>query len=180
MIILNLIPPIKKQELRLTQVYKIIKNLIILILFLTIFVAIILLLIKMALENNFNKVVEGSTLTTKYANIFNKDVKEFNQYLTAVDKIQKDYISWRQFLIDFTKLTPQNINIYGINLNDDKILITGQAKNRDDLLLFKNNLENSNLFSGVSIPLENLLKKDNVDFNIKADIRLDKLKNYGN
>lgn len=179
MIILNLIPPTKKQELRLAQVFKTVKNLIILILFLTIFAAIILLITKIALENNFNKVVEESTLTTKYANIFNKDVKEFNQYLSAVDKIQKDHISWPQFLINFTKLIPQNINIYSININDDKILITGQAKNRDDLLLFKNNLENSDLFAGVTIPLEDLLKKDNVDFNLKADIKLDKLKNYG-
>lgn len=180
MINLNLIPPEKKQERRLTQVYKIIKNLIILILFLTIFIAIILLLTKMTLENNFTKVVEGSTLTTKYANIFNKDVKQFNQYLSAVDKIQKDYISWPKFLIDLTKLIPQNITLYSININDNKILITGQAKNRDDLLSLKNNLENSDLFSGVTIPLENLLKKDNVDFNIKADVKLDMLKNYGN
>jgi Tfp pilus assembly protein PilN len=180
MITLNLIPPTAKRNLKLTQVYKIIKDLIIFILFLTIFVAIILLLIKMALQNNFNKVVTESTLTTKYANIFNKDVKKFNEYLSAVDKIQQDYIPWSKFLVNLTKLIPENINIKNLDIDSNKISITGWAKSRDELLLFKNNLENSELFNGVNIPLENLLQKDNVDFNIKASIKLDKLKVYGN
>jgi len=57
-------------------------------------------------------------------------------------------------------------------INNNKILLTGSAKLRDQLLVLKNNLESSELFSNVEIPLENLLKKEGVDFNIKADINL--------
>jgi Tfp pilus assembly protein PilN len=83
-------------------------------------------------------------------------------------------------LVNLTKLIPENINIKNLDIDSNKISITGWAKSRDELLLFKNNLENSELFNGVNIPLENLLQKDNVDFNIKASIKLDKLKVYGN
>lgn len=178
MITLNLLPPAKKQELRLTQLYIAVKNLIILILFLTIITAIALLLTKMTLQNYFNKIVSETTLTTKYANIFNKDIREFNQQIKAVEKIQKDYIPWTKFFINFNKLIPDNIGIDNLSLNGNQILITGLAKNRDDFLKLKDNLKNSDLFSEVVIPLENLLKKENVDFNIKTNINLDELKNY--
>jgi len=178
MITLNLLSPNKKKELRLMQFYGVAKNLIIFILFITSLVAIVLLLTKMVLQNNFNKIVAENTLTTRYANLFNKDVKEFNQYVRGVGKIQEEYTPWVNFFTHFSQLVPNNIIIYTLNINQDKILITGLGGTRDELLKFKDELEKSELFSKVAIPLDNLLKKDNVDFSIKANISLDRLKNY--
>lgn len=172
MINLNLIPPIKKQEIRLTQIYVIIKNLIILLLFLTIAVAITLLLTKMFLQNHFNNIVAQTTLTPRYANIFNKEFKEFNERLKAVKEIQKDHFYWTNFFVKFSKLMPDGLVLNNLIINNNKILLAGSAKLRDQLLVLKNNLENSELFSNVEIPLENLLKKEQVDFNVKADINL--------
>jgi Tfp pilus assembly protein PilN len=180
MITLNLIPPIKKHELRLAQLYLVIKNLIIFTLFITVIVGIVLLASKMILQNHFNKMVAESTLTTKYANIFNKDIKEFNRQLNTVETIQKDHVAWTNFFIKFSPLVPDDIGIYNLSLDKDKIVLTGLAKTRDQLLKFKENLENSSLFSEVITPLEDLLKKENVDFHIKAKINLAELENYDN
>ena len=176
MITLNLLPPNKKQELQLARLYTVIKNLIVLILLLTIIIAITLLFTKITLQNHFNKIVEQTTLTTKFSRLFNKDIRAFNKQLAEVEKIQKDYISWINFFVKFNKLVPEEVSIYDLSLNNDKILITGLAKTREKLLFFKNNLENSDLFSEVVVPLENILKKENIDFNIKADINLGELK----
>ncbi|MFA6410368.1 MAG: PilN domain-containing protein [Candidatus Buchananbacteria bacterium] len=175
---LNLIPPEKKEELRLAQLYKVIKDLIILILFITTIVAIILSLTKLLLQNYFTQVVEQTTMTTKYANIFNGDLKKFNQYVAAVDKIQKDYTPWPKFFIKFSSLVPDGIKIYSLTINDTKILITGLAQSRNQLLEFKNNLESSAMLTEVTLPIEDLLEKENINFNVKAVIKTDELKNY--
>ncbi len=178
MITLNLISPAKKQELRLMQLYIMIKNLIIIILFVTIITAIILLLTKMSLQNYFNDVVAQTTATTKYANLFNEDLKELNQYIKSVDEIQQKYIPWTKFFIGLSKLVPDEINLFSLNLNEGKILITGLAKTRDKLLEFQKNLKNSEFFSEVTIPIDNLLERKDINFSIKANINLENVKNY--
>lgn len=178
MITLNLLPPIKKQEFHLTQIYLMIKNLIIIILFLTIIAAITLLVTKLLLQNHFTKIVAETTLTTKYATTFNKSIKEFNQKLSAVDKIQKSHVSWTKFFINFAQLVPEDVGIDNVTINGNRILINGVAKTRSQFLKFKDNLEKSDLFSEIVTPLENLLKKDDVVFNLKASINLGKLQDY--
>ncbi|MDD2807067.1 MAG: PilN domain-containing protein [Patescibacteria group bacterium] len=180
MIGLNLIPPEKKKEVRLMQLYVGIKNLIISLLLLSIIVAVILLFVKMTLQNNFDKVVAETTLTTKYINTFNNDIKKFNQLLGTVDNIQKNYIPWSTFIAKFSKLIPPNITLQSINIKDSKVLITGRAKTREDLLNLKNNLESSTFFSNSQIPLEDLLKKENINFSLKSDIDFEKIKSNEN
>ncbi|OGY43420.1 MAG: hypothetical protein A2729_04590 [Candidatus Buchananbacteria bacterium RIFCSPHIGHO2_01_FULL_39_14] len=172
MITLNLLPPVKKQEFHLTQLYLMIKDLIILILLITIIIAIALLMTKLILQNHFNQIVAQTTMTTRYANIFNKDIKEFNQDLGAVISIQKNYHDWVEFFIQLNQLIPADVGLYNLSIKDNKILITGLAKTRQNLIQLKENFEESNLFAEVAIPLENLLKKDNVDFTFKATINI--------
>ncbi len=176
MITLNLIAPEKKQEFRLRQVYIMIKNLIILLLLIVIISSIILLFAKMIIQENFNKVVEYSTMTTKYANIFNKDVKEFNLYINNLEKIQEKNINWTQFIIKLLGLIPKEINLYSLDIQTEKILMTGFAENRESLKKFQDNLNNSGLFSNVEIPLNDLIKKENINFSIKAEINTNQLK----
>jgi len=178
MITINLIPTDKKEEVRLSEIYIVIKNLIVLLLLLTTIVAIILLASKMILQNTFNRIVSEATLTTKYGSIFNVDIKNFNQQLKAVEKIQKRYIPWTDFIVNFVGLVPENVSLNNISLNiegtkNDKesaneFVISGTARTREKLLEFKANLEGSPMFSSVTVPLENLLKKDDISFNIKA------------
>src|SRR3989338_8766534 len=180
MITINLIPTNKKEEIRLSEVDIVIKNLIISLLLFIITVAIILLVSKMILQNTFNRIVADTTLTTRYGNIFSNDIKIFNQRLRAVEKIQKKYIPWTNFIFSFVNLVPEDISIATLNLeaeakneeDNNTVTISGTAKTREKLLQFKANLENSALFSSIDIPLENLLKKEGVNFNIKAKFNL--------
>jgi Tfp pilus assembly protein PilN len=129
----------------------------------------------MVMQNNFNRIVEQSTLTTKYANIFNKEIKEFNLYINGLNKIQDEHIIWNKFIIKFSRLVPDMVNLYSLDIRPDKILITGFSSDRNNLKELQENLEASGLFSNIEIPLNDLIKKENIDFSIKAEIKLDQL-----
>lgn len=180
MISLNLIPPLKKKELRLTQFYILIKNFVIAILLVNILSAIILLAAKFTLQNHFHKIVEQTTLTTKYANTLSQDVKVFNNQLNAVAGIQAEHLQWSNFFINFTKLVPSGIALDSITIKENKILLMGISATRDDLLVFQKNLETSPMFSNIQIPIDNLLRREDIDISIKADINLDEMKKYAN
>lgn len=175
MISLNLIPKDKKIELGLADFFITLKNIIILFLIITILVAISLLATKAALQNHFIKIVGQSTLTTQFASSFNKGVQKFNKKLAAVENIQNSYIVWTNFLTRFSELIPDDITINFVDIDANKILISGQAKNRQNLLNLEKSLKKSNLFDNVEIPLKDLLKKNDIDFNIKSDIIINNL-----
>lgn len=181
MITLNLIPTQKKNDLRLANFYIVVKNLIISILIIITTVAIVLLVSKIILQNMFNEIVAQSTLTTRYGNIFSGEIKIFNERLNGVKKIQGEYISWSKFISDFAKLVPTDIIVSNLVLSisekdGNKIIISGLAKDREKLLNFKDNLEDSSLFDNVNVPLENLLKKEEINFSLKADINKQEIK----
>lgn len=174
MVTLNLLPPTKKQEIHLAALYLMIKNFIISILLLVIFIAISLLFTKLALQNQFSQIVDQTTLTTKTGQLFNQDIKNFNRVLSQVESIQSDYTSWADFMATLSDLAPLGINFTNIYLThtagETKMVLTGFAQNRDQLLAFKESLEKSDLFTAVTLPLESLLKKENFPFDIKADV----------
>lgn len=175
MISLNLIPKDKKVELGLANFFITLKNIIILFLIITILVAISLLATKAALQNHFNIIVGQSTLTTKFASSFNRGVQQFNKKIAAVENIQNNYIVWTDFLIEFSKLVPDGTTIDSIDVSASQILISGQAKDRQDLLNLEKKLKKTDLFYNVEIPLEDLLKKTNIDFNIKSNVNIKNL-----
>ncbi|MDX9893291.1 MAG: PilN domain-containing protein [Patescibacteria group bacterium] len=179
MIALNLIPPLEKKEISLRQFYIVIKNLTIVFLLFTVTIAIILLVAKAILQNSFNNLVSDYTLTTKYGKISNREMEKFNSQLSAVSEIQKNYIPWTNFIAQLVEKIPDNIIIYSIGLNADgqSIKIAGFAQSRQDLLQFENNLKNYEIIDKVDVPLESLLNKENINFDISAEIDTNKIKN---
>lgn len=175
MITINLISAAKKKELKLTQFYLILKNMIILILLFSSVLSMILLLTKLSLQRHFEEVVATTTLTTQYANVFGTDVREFNKLVTSIDSVQKNYINWGEFIIDFTKIVPPGVAINKFNIIEGKIFIKGFASTRNDLLEFKDAIEQSDLLSNPELPIDDLLKKDNVDFDLKANLIIEDL-----
>ena len=176
----NLLPPQKKQEVRLLEFYLMVKNLIITILLLITVTAITLLLTKVALQNHFNQIVDQTTLTTKTGQLFNQGIKDFNQLIASVEGIQREYVSWVDFMAALATITPDGVAVTNIYLThsatEDRMVITGLAQKRDDLLVFKANLEQSDLFSEIVMPLENLLTREKIKFDIKARINFDTLR----
>lgn len=175
MITLNLISPQKKQQFKLEQIYIVIKNIIIMLLLSSIIVAIALLITKNALQIHFQKIVEQTTLTTQYANTFSAEVRDFNRIVNAVSTVQENYTDWNKFLIYIASISPEGVIINNLIVNEGTLIIKGTADTRENLLLLRENFETSEVFTSIEIPIDNLLQRTNIEFDVKASVNLENL-----
>jgi hypothetical protein len=175
MLNLSLIPQEARMAIKLKRIYQLTKRISILLILITLFVAITLLSAKIILQNNFNKVVAETTLVTKNYQSNNNRVREINSQLDNIQKIQKDFFPWSLFLKNLAEITPEDINYENIsfNLNDQNLKIKGEAKTRDGLLILKDNLSDSGIYSIIDFPIKNILTKENISFSIDVKINLD-------
>jgi len=166
MIIINLLSPGQKKDLKIKRIYTAIKELVMLVLLFTLIIAILLLISKYVLDNQLAKLIEKNALSS------------LNFKIEIVSRLQKDFKKWSDFLMAFSNITPPNIsyNLIKIQYENASIELRGVAKNRDDLIKLKDNLNNFNLLLNVNLPLKNLLAKENNEFIITANLALDKIR----
>ncbi len=175
MLTLNLIPHQLKKEIKFKRIYALLKKMNCLLIIIAVIIAIILLIAKLILQNNFNKVVEQTSLITKSSQGYNVKVRDINSRLNHISQIQKNFIAWSYLIENLANRTPDGIAFSSVKINKEKssINISGKAKLRDDLLMLKQNMEESPIYSEVEFPLQNILQKENINFNISAKLNLD-------
>lgn len=172
MLSLNLVSQELRNDLKLRRLYKILKRVDFVLIIFIIFIAVMMLVAKIMLQNNFNQVVEQTTRITKNSQSYNLKVREINAKINAVEQIQKDFIVWTDIYEELAALTNEDITFTGINLNgtNKTLKVGGLAKTRDGLMAFKDKLEKSEYFSKIDFPISNILEKANVNFQINAAI----------
>jgi Tfp pilus assembly protein PilN len=170
MIPLNLLSPRKKKELSKEILLVSTKYVFAMSFILICSTTIILLIAEFIVQNNFFQAVSQNALVTREYGALNQNVYTVNRQIGQLKLVQNKFIVWSTRLVALTNLTPKNVELYSVTVNSDTkdINLTGNAKTRDDLLQYKANLENSNLLSGVNLPIENLLEANNSYFDIKA------------
>jgi len=175
MLLLNLIPQQLKHEIKFKRFFVLLKKINYIVIIFTIVIAIIILTAKIILQNNFNKVVEQTTLITKNSQSYNIKVKEINSKLDNVSQIQDSFVVWSNLIENLANVTPPGIHLASTKINMEKqiINITGIASERNDLLEFKQNMENLPNFYNVEYPLKNILQKENINFEIDAQLNSD-------
>ncbi|MFH1029758.1 MAG: PilN domain-containing protein [bacterium] len=174
MITLNLLSREKKEELRFRKIYLMGKDFACIIFIFTVLIAIILSVANIILVNTFNDTISNSYIFGSKNRIFEDDLNKLNSKLENMRKVQSDFVAYDELMLDVNDYVPENIILTYLSINTDskKAVFKGYALKREDLLNLKNNLENSNLFEKVESPLANLLEKDNINFNITADLKL--------
>ena len=174
MLLLNLIPRQLKHEIKFKRFFILLKKINYIVIIFTIIMAIIILTAKIILQNNFNKVVEQTTLITKNSQSYNIKVKKINSKLDNVSQIQDSFVIWSNLIENLANITPPGIHFASTKINIEKqtINITGIAIARNDLLEFKQNMENLPNFYDVQYPLKDILQKENINFEINAHLNL--------
>jgi Tfp pilus assembly protein PilN len=179
MIELNLIPKEYRQQISRFQLIILTKNLVLWLVIYTILVAIVLLLARATLQRRFEVVVDQTTLVTQENHKIENSVRDFNKVITDAANLQAKELDWASFVVDFTATVPPGVTLTDVTLiNGQRSTISGRAEQRDDLLSFKNNLEKLAEISKVDIPLENLQKRENVNFNIGLNFKLTRPSGY--
>jgi len=174
MLTLNLLSPKEKIASSLMLKYVIIKNAVLIILTLSLVVSGVLVGAKVILLQELAEVHESTQIVVSTNQNTNKKIATFNSTLRTLLDIQEGFIPWSKVLRDFNTLTSAGITYENINFDtvNQKISITGFARNREDLLTLQNNLEESDYFSNTYIPLNNLLQKSDIQFTLTGDFNI--------
>jgi hypothetical protein len=177
MLTLNLVSAGQKREIKLRHIYGLIKTVNYILIIIAIIIAIILLVAKTILQSKFNDIVSETTLVTKTNQGYNNNVREINDKLNFIDEIQTDYLPWSELMINLAEITPNDISLNYLKVNslDQTIIIKGRAKLRSGLLNFKNRMSESVYFKDIDFPIQNILEKENIDFEINAKLNLSSL-----
>lgn len=176
MMILNLLPPTKKEEVRYKKIFISVKRLISGVALLLVVVIIILYGTQIILKDNLNKIEnrvdQAQEVTERLSIPIIQVTKDFNQTLKDIEDIQKYYVKWTGVLKQFNQLVPDNIQLtfLSFKLENRQVEIKGRAPNRSVFLDFKNNLENSNILTDLHSPISNLLTRENVEFEFTAKL----------
>ncbi|MDD5291138.1 MAG: hypothetical protein PHZ04_03405 [Patescibacteria group bacterium] len=178
MLNLNLVSQELKQEIRLRHVYKMFKQASYILVIITIFIAVVMLVAKIILQNNFNKIVEQTTLITKDSQGQNSKIREINTHLSFVEKIQDGFIPWSYLFKDLAGYANSDINFYLVKVNKEKkeIELKGIAKTRESLLALKEGLGKSAIFYDLDFPMKNILEKNDINFEMTAKLKLENIK----
>lgn len=82
-------------------------------------------------------------------------------------RVNDKLIYWTEIMEELTKLVPSDIHLTGFHYESkrNEIHLSGWAPTRDKFLSFQEALEKNSLFDGVEVPLSNLLKQENINFD---------------
>src|SRR3989344_3346591 len=133
MITLNLLPQSDKKELKLLNIYLLIKNIIFLSITGILFLTTALLTARIIMQNYFISLVDQNYLNVIMGKFSLQDVKKFNQEIKGLSDIQKDFTPWSHILADITSLVPEGVYLQSLKIKTDKQMsISGIAEKRNN------------------------------------------------
>lgn len=97
-----------------------------------------------------------------------KTAKDFNKNVALVKTLQENIPQWSKILeeIKLRKNSGITLTHFQESSLNGSMIIEGLARTRDELLIFKSNLESSGRFSDINLPIQVLEKKENINFSI--------------
>lgn len=172
MLTLNIIPPELKKQIHLGHINKRINSYFLISLFTIISYGVVLFLVTVILQKDYKYTSESASFVTRDAENYNAKTKEINMQISQIEEIQKNTVNWSIPIHKLINTTKRGIQINNLSLDkkNNSLQISGMADTREDLLSFKDNLNDTTFLSGINLPIESLLKKENITFNITATI----------
>lgn len=170
MLTLNLLPEYQKKEIRLEYIFhKILffgAGIVIILGLLIAFIFITRIIVQNKFED-LEKIIEAELLTQELLEVEEKEleIERFNRLLLTIDEINKLRNRWSQVLETLAEYIPERARLSQIQIDKTaKITINGFSPTRDKVLIIKDSLESSPLFTDVYSPRSNLVKKGDIDF----------------
>lgn len=102
-----------------------------------------------------------------------KTVDELNIKLETIEKaIKSKYVFSEKIINEIVHQKTAGIKITKITYENDqfkgrKVIVSGIANNREQLLLFRKSLENSSVFKSVNLPISNFVKDRDIQFSLE-------------
>lgn len=180
-IYLDLLPTEQKKELHRNKIFhRIIKQELLFALPLFALIGVLFAANFVLKNQKENVVLQNSQVQTgsRYQELdsYENKFKITNENTANLSKIQAGHLQWTEILKFFNSLVPENVHIISIATKNYKMMISGLAQNRDDLLTFKDKLEKNTCITEVNLPLSNIVQRENIDFQMDFSIKEECLK----
>lgn len=175
MIHLNLMPENQKLALQKDRLFLVAHNFLGLLFLFASVIAIVLILVRFALLENYNKIKEETSLVNINSQGFLKEIDALNAKILLAQAVQQNFSKWSGLLFSLAGLLPDStrLNYLFLNRESNSMRLSGAARDRNSLLLFKAALENSGRLDNLEAPLSNLLEKTNVEFRLNGTVKKD-------
>lgn len=173
MLALNIIPNELKKEMIFKKLIKSTRVVLYCLSASTLIYAVVLFGCRLILESHFKDISSQNVLVTKNTDNYSKQVKEINKQVSAIANIQQDNIHWSPLIKSLFDNIPDDVKLNQVTFSksDNSIAINGVAGTRNSLINFRQYLENNNNFDIAAFPIESLIEKQNIDFDIRLDIK---------
>ncbi len=172
MIKLNLLPSVNKEKLELANLkrltFSLMTRIFVILLVFTFVLTSIFFYISMLVRYQ-EQLIENRQEDVKMQELLEMErkVSIANRKISRVDEKQNRSVYWTEIMKELTRLVPFDIYLTGFNYESKKneIRLSGWAPTRDKFLSFQETLKESSLFDEVEVPLSNLLKQENINFD---------------
>ncbi len=179
---INLLPPNKKEEVRIAEKFRSILGWELVILLMVVMFFGFIFSINYLLNINLRLISDGKINeangaqydTIKY---YESKFSEINTKMAKISSITNGQIYWSTLFSKLNNAVPDNVEISGLSTKNYSLSLAGKAKTREDLLVFKDNLEKEDCFENVDLPLSDLVSKEDIAFQIDLDIKENCAKN---
>jgi len=173
MLRLNIIPEHQKKEIKLKYFFDHLKNFFEVIFFVSILYVIVFLILKLILSNHFIATIESTTMLTKRTEDFSRKVSDINKRVSNVATIQEEFIYWSKLIEHIRQNQSYDLKLdqISVNKNKNEIVFSGNAETRDTLLNFKKKIEDLGFFEEIKLPIQSLLQKNDINFNLTVKIK---------
>lgn len=174
-ITLNLLPENRKRKIRNGKILKLFIYLEGMLIFAIIFLFGIVLGMN-EIVNLRVQSVEGQISTGSSAKSY-AEIKKYEDYLDKIrtdigiiNKVQKNDINWVSVFKEISNNISDGVLVSSISNDEYRITMTGVANNRDQLVEMKSKIEQNECFKNISIPINDIVLKDNIDFEMSFDV----------
>lgn len=179
---LNILPPTEKKDLSLERFYRWLvfygNALIAIFLAFTALLFLIWFFILIQLKS-YTANLEKTKTSFHGQDIENqqKSVDELNARLEKIAAIQNNHRFYSPLLIHLATIVPAGARLDAMIINEqNQVIISGYAPQRNHLLLLKETLGKSPFFEKINNPLSNLTKQTEINFSFRFNIKPTALK----
>lgn len=105
-----------------------------------------------------------------------EQISQTNAFLKNLDNIQRGQKIYSDLLIALSDLVPPGAKLTSLTIDEkNAVALYGFAAQREQILAFKEALENSKLFKDIESPLSNLVKQTDINFYFNFNLQPDAL-----
>lgn len=173
---LNLIPPLRKKEIKKGYLLRMIVRwqvefFLILLIFLALLWHINYILKIDSTASLYQIETSRQSFSYKDMQGYKEKIKNANEQVSELEKIQKGQIYWSELLDKINQIIVPGIELDSLGNKNYQVFLTGVANNRDNLVNFKDKLTKEGCFEAVDFPLANLMNKENLVFQMQFAIK---------